>query len=251
MTQKLLQPFAEQKIPLIGFVNEGRRTGFGPEGLREILNLWLDAGAGLGNHSHSHPDINKVTLAEYEANVLKGEAVLRSVLDARGKRLEFYRHPFLHTGDTREKKNGLADFLRQHGYREAPVTFDDLDYVFAAAYTKPEFRDRVAREYVPYMESIVSFFEQRSLEVFGREIPQILLIHASQMNADLMPDLLAMFRNRGYRFVSLENALRDEAYRAPENYMGKVGLSWIHRWSQAKGLPDRYEPDPPAWLPNP
>ena len=39
---------------------------------------------------------------------------------------------------------------------------------FAALYTKPTYKDRVKREYVSYMESIVSFFEQRSIEVAGR-----------------------------------------------------------------------------------
>jgi peptidoglycan-N-acetylglucosamine deacetylase len=248
MTQKLLQPFS-QKIPVIGFVNEGRVPSVGAKGLREILDLWLDAGASLGNHSYSHPDINRVPLTQYEADILKGETVLKQALTARGQRLEYFRHPFLHTGATLESKQGLADFLRQHHYIEAPVTLDDGDYLFAAAYNKPEFHDRVRREYVPYMESIVAFFEQRSVEVFGREIPQILLIHASQMNADLMPELLAMFRARGYTFISLAEALKDDAYRSPENYVGKGGFSWIHRWSRTKGMPNKGEPDPPAWVP--
>ena len=251
MTRKLMQPFSAQRIPLAGFVNEGRAPGIGRDGLREILNLWLDAGATLGNHTYSHPDINRVPLADYASDVLKGEPVLREVLAARKKDLEYFRHPFLHTGATPETKQGLADFLRQHKYLEAPVTLDDADYLFAAAYTQPKFHDRVRRQYVPYMESIVSFFEQRSVVVFGREIPQILLLHANQLNADLMPNLLAMFRARGYKFVSLERALQDEAYRTPENYVGKKGVSWLHRWSSTKGMPDKAEPDPPAWVPNP
>jgi hypothetical protein len=51
MTQHLLKPFRERKIPVIGFVNAGRPVQFGPQGLREILDLWLDSGADLGNHS--------------------------------------------------------------------------------------------------------------------------------------------------------------------------------------------------------
>ena len=251
MTQKLLEPFSSLKIPVAGFVNEGRATGIGRDGLREILTLWLNAGATLGNHSYSHPDINSVPLEDYEADILKGESVLREVLAARRQKLEYFRHPFLHTGATAGTKNGLAGFLRQHQYIEAPVTLDDADYLFAAAYTKPKFHDRVRREYVPYMESIVSFFEKRSFEVFGREIPQILMLHANQMNADLMPELLAMFRAHGYAFISLQEALKDEAYRSPENYVGTDGVSWIHRWSRKKGMPDKAEPDPPAWLPNP
>jgi peptidoglycan/xylan/chitin deacetylase (PgdA/CDA1 family) len=247
MTQKLLKPFREGKIPVIGFVNEGRHQ-LGPEGLRKILDLWLDAGAELGNHAYSHPDINNVLLETYTADILKGEPITRAALADRGKKLEFFRHPYLHVGATADVKSGLQSFLDQNGYRVAPVTLDDADYEFAALYTHPEFRDRVSKEYVPYMESVVAFFEQRAVEVTGHEIPQILLIHASQMNADLMPDLLAMFKRRGYSFVTLRQALTDPAYVLPENYIGRGGFSWIHRWSQTKGMPNKGEPDPPAWV---
>ena len=248
MTEKLLQPFRAQHIPVIGFVNQGRPVDFGPEGLRQILDLWLDSGADLGNHSRSHLNINKVPLAQYTADIVAGEPILQAALAAHGKKLEFYRHPFLFTGPTPEIKRQLQEFLDAHGYRVAPVTLDDSDYEFAALYTKPAYRERVRREYLPYMESIVSFFEQRSLEVVGREIPQILLIHASQLNADLMPELLAMFRRRGYTFVSLNQALADNAYRLPEEYVGTGGFSWIHRWSKTKGMPPKGEPEPPQWV---
>jgi len=120
--------------------------------------------------------------------------------------------------------------------------------MYAALYTRPEFRDRVSREYVPYMESVVAFFESRSVELVGREFPQVLLIHASQMNAELMPDLLAMLRRRGYTFVSLDQALGDSTYQLPEDDAGPGGFSWIHRWSRTKGLPPKGEPEPPAWV---
>jgi peptidoglycan/xylan/chitin deacetylase (PgdA/CDA1 family) len=247
MTVKLLKPFHDEKIPLTGFVNSGR-TSVSPAEMRKILDLWLDAGADLGNHTSTHPSLNTAPVDQYEADILKGEVVLREAVEARGKKLEFFRYPFLQVGATAESKKAVAEFLTVHGYRNAPVTFDDSDYMFARAYTDPAHRERVKREYLPYMESIVAFFEQRSVEVVGREIPQILLIHASEMNADMMPELLAMFRRRGYAFVSLDTALRDRAYSLPENYVGKGGFSWIHRWSRGKGLPNRSEPDEPKWL---
>jgi len=248
MTEQLLRLFREQRIPLIGFVNAGRQVEFGPEGLRQILDLWLDAGADLGNHSYSHLNINNVPLEQYTADIVKGEPILRAALAARGRKLEFYRHPFLFTGPTAQIKREIQEFLDQHGYRAAPVTIDNSDYEFAALYTRPEYKERVKREYVPYMESVVAFFERRSIEVVGREFPQILLIHASQLNADLMSRLLAMFRRRGYTFVSLDQALADEAYRLPEEYVGRGGFSWIHRWSKTKGMASKGEPDPPAWV---
>jgi len=248
MTTALLKPFREQQVPVIGFVNERWQAELGADGLRQILDLWLDAGADLGNHSYSHLNINNVPLDEYTADIVRGEPILRAALAAHARTLRYYRHPFLHTGPTPEIKKGMQDFLDRHGYRVAPVTLDDADYQFAALYTRPEYRERVRAAYVPYMESIVAFFEARSIEVVGREFPQVLLLHANQLNADLMPDLLAMFRRRGYTFVSLDRALADEAYRLPDDYAGRGGFSWIHRWSQTKGMLPKGEPDPPVWV---
>jgi peptidoglycan/xylan/chitin deacetylase (PgdA/CDA1 family) len=220
----------------------------GLDGLRRVLDRWLESGADLGNHSHSHFNINQVPLADYTEDIVKGEPVLRAALEAHGKTLRYFRHPYLFTGPTPEIKHGMQAFLDAHHYRVAPVTIDDADYEYAALYTRPAYRERVRREYVPYMESVVAFFEERSVEVVGREFPQILLIHDSQMNADLMPDLLAMFRRRGYSFIALDQALADDAYRLPEGYVGRNGFSWIHRWSKTKGMPGRGEPDPPQWV---
>ncbi|HEV8144819.1 MAG TPA: polysaccharide deacetylase family protein [Bryobacteraceae bacterium] len=248
MTARLLQPFRDRRIPVIGFVNDGRA----PDIARAIYEMWLDAGAELGNHTFSHPDFNTTPLARFEADIVKGEGVLRPLLEARGKRIEFFRHPFLHAGKTLEDKRELEEFLKSGGYRVAPVTFDNSDYMFAALYTKREFKERVDREYVPYLESVIEWFEKRSVEVVGREFPQIMLLHASELNSRKMPEILAMFERRGYAFVSLKEALRDEVYSLPENYAGPGGFSWIHRWAKTKGVPARKEspgePDEPEWV---
>ena len=249
MTQKLLAPL--RGVPFIGFVNAGRAQQLGDAGLQEILRMWLDYGGTLGNHSDSHPDLNDTPLDQYTDDILRGEPAIEKAL---GKRPVYFRHPFLHTGPDVERREGLARFLAEHGYLVAPVTLDNSDWIFAAVYSDALRRKdtalalKVKRAYVPYMESVVAFFEARSKEVVGREIAQTLLIHASQLNADSMPDLLAMFRRRGYRFVSLEEALRDDAYQLKENYTGKGGFSWIHRWSRYLGMPNKGEPDEPAWL---
>jgi len=247
MTTRLLAPFAEQNIPLTGFVHAGV-THLTPAELRQILNLWIDAGANLGNHTYLHSDLNMTLVSRYEHDILRDDAVLRPIVEERGEKLEFFRYPFLHSGTTPQTKQEVQDFLAAHHYRNAPVTFDNSDYMFAFAYLKPQFAERVRSEYVPYLESVVEFFEHRSQEVIGREPAQVLLLHASDLNADMMPQILTMFRRRGYRLVSLDEALRDEAYRLPENYAGPGGFSWIHRWSRAKNLPAQGEPDEPQWV---
>ena len=126
--------------------------------------------------------------------------------------------------------------------------------MFAALYAKDlaandkQSAKLLTKTYLAYMDSIFDFFEKRSVEVTGHEIRQILLIHASQLNADTMPDLLALMRRRDYTFISLAQALQDPAYTLPETYVGTGGFSWIHRWSMTKGMKPKGEPDEPAWV---
>jgi hypothetical protein len=56
------------------------------------------------------------------------------------------------------------------------------------------------------------------------------------------------FRRWGYTFVTLDQALADDAYRLPEEYVGRNGFSWIHRWSRTRGMAPKGEPDPPKWV---
>ncbi len=68
------------------------------------------------------------------------------------------------------------------------------------------------------------------------------------INADHLGAVVEMLTKRGYRFVSLDEALKDDAYRSPDGYVESWGLSWIHRWGMAKGLEVEEEPREPDWL---
>src|SRR5205807_318370 len=161
--------------------------------------------------------------------ILRAEPVIRNANG--GRPVRYFRSPMLQTGLDLATKKRLESFLAGHEYQQAPVTFDNSDWMFAYVLQNAALAARVRKEYVPYMESVISFFEKRSVVVVGREFPQVLLMHANELNAEMMPAPLEMLRQRGYRFVSLEHALKDEAYRLPDEYAGKRGLSWIHRWS--------------------
>ncbi len=227
--------------PAIAFANPGRAREMSAEELQRVLGIWTSGGVELGNHTNTHPDFHKTAPAEYFADILAAEEALRPARG--GRRCEYFRHPYLRTGVTKESREALARFLAEQKYRVAPITVDTSDYVCALVY-KREGR-AVLEQYVPYLESVFAFFEKRSTEVLGREIAQTLLIHANQLNADAMPQFLAMLRRRGYRVVSMGEALQDPLYKTKEEYMGSSGISWIHRWGLAKGMPIAWEPDPP------
>jgi peptidoglycan/xylan/chitin deacetylase (PgdA/CDA1 family) len=247
----LIRTIKKTGVPTIGFVNEGKLTT--PDDTR-WLERWLDAGFDLGNHTYSHGSLHRVDVAQYEEDILRGEKETRALLRKRGRELRWFRHPFLHTGRTLEVRDRVHRFLAQHGYRVAPVTLDNGEWIFAAAYRKaPDkaTRKRIGREYIAYMDRKLAYFEQQSLALFGRNVRHTLLVHANELNADWFDDLAASMKKRGYRFITLERALEDEAYRSEDTWTGGAGISWLHRWAMTAGKKGTFfagEPKTPQWV---
>jgi peptidoglycan/xylan/chitin deacetylase (PgdA/CDA1 family) len=257
MTAKLLAALKASGTPAIGFVNEGKLA---PNGEREaarvaLLEAWLDAGMDLGNHSYSHRSLNRIPLDDFEKDAVRGENTTKALLAKRGRTLRYFRHPFLHTGRSLDVKRGFESFARDRGYKIAPVTHDNGEWIFASAYAKAgdagdaASQKKVFAAYVPYMEAKFDYWERTSRALFGREIPQVLLIHANSLNADAYPELANMMKARGYRFISLDGALEDPAFRSRDTFTGAGGISWLHRWTLTEGktpLPD--EPSVPKFV---
>ncbi|MFN2491942.1 MAG: polysaccharide deacetylase family protein [Pyrinomonadaceae bacterium] len=256
ITRKLLRTIKRNKVPVVGFVNETQLYNHNELNPRRValLRAWLDAGLELGNHTFS---LHSTPLAEFQSDVLRGEKVLRELATAKHARLRYFRHPFLHTGRSLETRQQFESFLRIHGYTVAPVTIDNSDWIFARAYDNArDANDRaamnqVAAAYVPYMESKFAHFENLSAKLFGRNIKHVLLLHANSINADHLADLIAMVKKRGYKFITLADALTDSAYRSPDTTTGAWGISWIDRWALTRNVPPGFfkgEPRTPAFV---
>lgn len=243
-SKKLVELLNKYKIPAIGFVNEGKLyNGTEIDQVKlGILRLWLKSGLELGNHTFSHIGLNDTGLSDFEADVIKGESVIRKLMNDYGKKPEFFRHPYLQTGKSLGKRDSFEVFLSSHGYRIAPVTVDNSDWIFARAYDKArsagdkEIMTKVAEAYIPYMESKIEYYEQQSQQLFGRQIKQILLVHANPVNSDHFGKIAEMLLRRGYKFISIGEALNDSAYKSPDTFIKPGGISWIHRWAISKGF---------------
>ena len=258
ITRKLLGHIKRAKIPAIGFVNENMLYDGDKRDEKKIdlLRMWIDDGLELGNHTFSHRSLNQIALADYQADMLKGQTITKELLANKGKDIRYFRHPFLQTGRTMEVKANFDKFLAANGYTIAPISFDNADYIFSRAYdnafdkSDKLLMQKVGDAYVPYMEAKLDYWERQSVKLFGREIAETLLIHANFINSDYLDDLALMFRKRGYKIVSLEEALKDEAYRLPDTYIGPAGISWLHRWALERGkgyiVPD--EPKVPDFV---
>lgn len=230
MTAMLLAGLVRHEVPAIGFVNEGKLYIDGapdPDlAYVALLQAWLNAGLELGNHTFSHPDLHRTPLAQYEQDILRGEIVTRRLLAARGDVPRYFRHPFLHTGNDLDTRDALHEFLTEHGYR-------------------------IAISYVAYMDEMFAYYEQQSDALLGYEVRQILLIHANRLNAAIIDELLDMVRARGYRFITLNEALEDPAYRSSDEFSGRAGVTWLHRWAITAGKRGEFfgtEPNLPQFV---
>jgi peptidoglycan/xylan/chitin deacetylase (PgdA/CDA1 family) len=259
LSTALLQALRRHDVPAIGFVNEIKleRDGVVQPDRVVLLEDWVSAGFELGNHTYSHIDLHSAPVDDVLADVVRGEPVTRSLLARKEKTLRYFRHPFLHRGRDAETRLQLEEYLQDHGYRVAPVTIDNYDYIFAAAFDRAIARgdrsaeQRILAAYVAYLQDVVSYYEQQSLALFGRAIRQVLLLHANQLNARTFDALARHLKSRGYRFVTLDRALQDRAYGSPEAYFGPSGITWIHRWAITLGKPSKFfagEPAVPDWI---
>lgn len=259
LMEKLIQALTKNKIPAIGFVNETKLFDHNQPISSQIglLNEWVDSGLELGNHTFSHPDYNVMSLNEYSQNILKGELVTSELLKRKGTSLQYFRHPFLHVGNSKEKCDSLNFFLLNHGYTVVPVTIDNEDYLFALAYRRANDKydrslmNKIGADYIDYMEKKLVYFEKQAFHLFGREINQILLLHASLLNADYVDAMAKMFRKNGYHFITMDKALEDDAYKTAVTRFGDWGISWIDRWALSAGKSgDFFKGDPvtPAYI---
>jgi peptidoglycan/xylan/chitin deacetylase (PgdA/CDA1 family) len=241
ITDGLIGAFQAGKAPVTMFVNEAQLNVPGQRDARAAaLDQWLDAGFELGNHTYLHQSANQVPFERFADDVIKGEVVTRATLERRGKTLTWFRFPYLHAGADEPSHARILEFLESRGYRVAPITVDYADYAFAGPYSRAvaagdgERARQIKEAYVAQVAAGFEHAERASMDVFGREIAQILLIHCNELNAVALGDTLARMRERGYRFITLDEAMADPAYARRDTFTGPGG-SWFGRSAAALG----------------
>ncbi|MBZ5623972.1 MAG: polysaccharide deacetylase family protein [Acidobacteriia bacterium] len=252
---RLREALVAEKVPATIFINERQLNVQGQrDGRAEVLAQWLDAGYDLGNHTYSHPSLNKIPLWQFEDDLIRGEVVMRSLLEERGRKLVWFRYPFLDSGPDAQVHQAFVDFLEQRHYRVAHITVDYKDYSFAGVYLRllragnTEVAEKVKQAYLDQVDRGFEHAEKASAEVFGYELPQILLIHCNELNSVTLRESIDRMRQRGYRFVTLEEATKDPAYLRPDTFAGDGG-SWLERSARAMGKQiTAPQPRMPKWI---
>jgi peptidoglycan/xylan/chitin deacetylase (PgdA/CDA1 family)/ketosteroid isomerase-like protein len=228
ITDGLLAVLAKHHVPAVGLVIWGSvKSGAD----RAILRRWLAAGHELGNHSANHLDLTKTGADAYIADVEAGRAGLADFLAKEGNRkVRFFRYPFLDEGDTEAKLDAVRAYLARSGQRNLPVTIDDQDWSFEKPWIEArrqgdaKARALVGDEYQEALHVEVRDQEARGDRLFGRPVPQILLLHANAVGAAQWDRLFTWLEERGYRFAMPDEVLADPAFAEEPRYAGPSGF---------------------------
>jgi peptidoglycan-N-acetylglucosamine deacetylase len=214
--EKILEALKKAEMPPVyGFVN-GHFTEKEPGDI-EVLKAWRKAGYPLGNHTWSHPNLQSQTLEAYQVEIARNEPLLAELMKDEDWR--WFRFPFLSEGDTPEKRVGVRAFLRQHGYKVAGVTMSFGDYMWNEPYARCKAKGdskavaSLEASYLSAADDSITYYRQLSHALYGRDIPYVLLMHIGAFDAEMLPRLLDLYRTRGFQFVTLPEAEKDDFYR--------------------------------------
>ena len=215
VSRQMIAALKAGHVPLTGFVN-GVRMEEQPETER-VLDRWHAAGAVLGNHGWAHRSLSDMSLAEFEQELLKDEPALAR--HGAGTDWHWFRYPFLDEGKDDAQRRAGRRVLAKHGYRVAAVTAGWSDWAWTPAYARCTAKDNAAgiaeleRLYLAAVKHSIADDRETSRKLHDRDIRYVLLMHVSAMSARMMPQVIRIYREAGFRFVSLAEAERDSAYR--------------------------------------
>jgi peptidoglycan/xylan/chitin deacetylase (PgdA/CDA1 family) len=252
INRDLLAGLRRQHLPAIGFVVGSKLEGDDHDERVKLLEAWLKAGRPLGNHTWDHSSLNRTPLADYIEDARKDDDLLRPLLARHHQRPRWFRHPYLESGATAEAFDGFGAWLKAHGYRVAPVTIENSDWMFAYPYDEAVMKGdraavrRIRLEYLDYTAKCVVWYRAAARGLLGRQPALVFLLHASRINADSIDDLARILHHNGLTPVSLDRAMRDPAYAIPDG-PDTQGEEWLSRWAQRmqQRLPFSVFPDVP------
>jgi peptidoglycan-N-acetylglucosamine deacetylase len=239
VAESILRTLHDQRIPPVyGFVNAVKLEK-SPDDIA-VLKAWRAAGDPLGNHAYSHPSLNEVTVEQFESDIAKNEPILSKLMV--GQDWHWFRYPFLWEGDTLEKRHAVRDYLKQNGYQIAQVSMDFEDYLWNAPYARCVAKqdeksiEALRASYLATADQYITVFRDLTHTLYGRDISYVLLMHVGAFDAKMLPDLIELFRKRGFSFTTLPDAMKDPVYREDPDVALKYGGAFQEQVAAARHI---------------
>jgi peptidoglycan/xylan/chitin deacetylase (PgdA/CDA1 family) len=239
IAQSMLATLKRQKMPPVyGFIN-AERIDADPSTLG-VLTAWRTARQPLGNHTWAHLDLHKESPEGFAVEVSRNEALLQSLM---GKEdWHWLRYPYLHEGDTLEKRRAVRAWAFAHQYKIAEVSMDFEDYLWNAPYARCMAKhdeasiQKLHAGYLAVADQYYDVFRELSRLIYGRDIKYVLLMHVGAFDARMLPELLGLYRAKGVKFISLPDAMSDPAYQDDPDIGEPSGGAFLELMMQKKKL---------------
>jgi peptidoglycan/xylan/chitin deacetylase (PgdA/CDA1 family) len=224
--QRILGALERNKVHAALFVIGER--GDTPQG-RSIVQEWTKRGHMIGNHTWLHHSVDSMPEEQFGREILRCDAFVRQFSTFR----PYLRFPALKEGGTRERRDWMRAFLKQHGYRNGAVTIDASDWYYdqrlrECIQKRQNFDGSVFRE--PYLDHLwdrATFYDGLARKVLGRAIPHTILVHYNLLNSFFLGDAMAMFVSRGWEWVDAERAFQDDVFqKQPDTVPAGESLIW-------------------------
>ena len=219
---KIVQALVDNKVPATGFVIAGAIE----KGQWAFLEQFKQAGLSLGNHTYSHKSLGAISAEAYIADIDKADKKLAPIMTEP----KYFRYPYLAEGNKKTKPEVLA-YLHEHHYTVAPVTIDSKDFEFNEQLYKVPYHSREAY-IVKLKPRYLAYIWKQTLraekQANGKPVKQILLIHANVLNSYALNDIIQMYKQNGYQFITLTEALKNPAptitFPTPDTAAEKISV---------------------------
>lgn len=241
-TRNVLAILKQRQVPPVyGFINAKKLEGNADAA--EALKLWA-AAEPFGNHTYAHTDLEQNPPEAYEREIEENEPVLELLESSAGleSNWHWFRYPFLHEGDTIEKRRAVQSYLKAHGYRVAQVTLDWEDYMWNTAYARCAAKNDakaiawLRSSYLNTASEFIDLGREESKLIFGREINYVLLMHLGAFSSTILPDALDLLKKKGFTLVTLQEAESDPTYESDPDIGMHDGGTLLDQWMQVKQL---------------
>ena len=208
---------------------------------QQALRIWVDAGMNIGNHTWLHMSLTDNTAEAFENQIALDEPALAQYAGPRD--WHWFRYPFLWEGDTLDKRHAIRAWLRDHNYRTAQVTLDFEDYAWNDAYVRCSAKQDAAsiawlrQSYLQTAAEYILLGREEERIAFGREIPNVMLLHATAFTTLMLPDLAELLRQQGFQFAALADAEKDSVYAQDPDAALKYGGTLPDQFMDSRHLP--------------
>jgi peptidoglycan/xylan/chitin deacetylase (PgdA/CDA1 family) len=223
--------------PVYGFVNARKLEG-NADGA-EALKLWA-AQEPVGNHTYAHMDLETNPAEAFEREIEENEPALELLMAT--DNWHWLRYPYLHEGDTVEKRRAVRAYLKARGYRIAQVSLDWEDYLWNTAYARCVAKNdakSIAWLRSSYLNTASEFLDlgrEQAKLIYGHDINHVLLMHLGAFSSTILPDALDLLKKKGFKLVTLEEAESDAAYEGdPDVGLHDAG-TFLDQWMQVKQI---------------